>query len=266
MRALTSITMVLILSVTCFAQDKLSKEEIKKLIDDKLTELDATYKDKTTGAPELLAKQKAIVTALVGHWERFLDPQRKSLRKHVGKMLKGKREGESKFAIETLGSMGGGKKGKEAKASTKTLVKAAGLKAVRRDKVLLPLVFDSIGKLGHTAGVATLTDSLSHKDTKIVVAAIRALAGYDKAKTGVRKEIFKCVLRAIPGEPGSGSQGGGGSGTRRRLNNATFDEDRRQAIEAAANRTFYRLTKEQLTGQWHWTRWWNNTGKRKARW
>ena len=242
-------------------EEKAALLKMREAIAKDLTALEAAIKEK------LPKEQIRLIRSLVPRWKHFDKKQRKLLRADMEKLFAKGAEDLRLTIVRALGRMDGGKKGLEAKKSTHTLLKYLKVKKVVAKGALHREILKSLGLLKRAAGMAALLDSLNDKETKTVTAAIQSLGQFHKAKTSVRKEIFKTILRAIPSPRTSGGNRGGGAGGRSGgLVDPRFDYERKRKIESAADATFRKLTGEQLRGKEAWMRWWNKKGKKKSKW
>ncbi len=240
-------------------EEKAALVQMREGIAKDLTELETAIDEKRP------KEQIRLIRSLVLRWKHFEKKQRKTFRGGIEKLFGKGKEDLRLTVIRALGEMDGGKKGVEAEKSTRTLLKYLKVKKVVAKGSLHREILKSLGTLKRASGMAALLDSLNDKETKTVVAAIQALGEYDRAKTSVRKEIFKTILRAIPSPRTSGgNRGGGGRGGG--LVDPRFDYKRKRQIESAADQTFRALTGEQFRGKSAWTRWWNKRGKKKRKW
>ncbi len=242
-------------------EEKAALLQMREAIAKDLAALEAAIKEK------LPKEQIRLIRSLVPRWKHFDKKQRKPFRTDIEKLFAKGSEDLRLTIVRAFGRLDGGKKGVEAERSTRTLLKYLKMKKVVAKGSLRREILKSLGLLKRASGMAALLDALNDKETKTVVAAIQALGEYDKAKTSVRKEIFKTILRAIPSPRTSGgNRGGTGGGRRGGLVDPRFDYERKKKIESAADQTFRRLTGEQFLRKEAWTRWWNKKGKKKSKW
>jgi hypothetical protein len=211
-------------------------------VDDGIASLEKAIKEKAK--PDI----KHFVTLLADKFAAAKPEQKKTIIKLDGMVLNGAEQDLKDAAVEALARTDA--------SAVPTLIKELDKKPTEDNLGYMSAVIKAIGRLKDPkAGQDRLLKLLKHKTIDVVASAVEALANYKDAAFEAKKTIFDDILK-IYASIASAANDPRDSTAKAKL----------AKLGPAADETLRNLTGQQIKGAVEWQKWWNDTGKKAAKW
>lgn len=214
-------------------------------VDDSIAGLEKAIKEKAK------ADIKHFVSALGDKFAAAKPPQQKDILRLDGVVLALPEQELRDAAVEAIG--------KTNADGVPLLLKELDKKATEENAGYQALVIKSLGKLKDPkAGLERLTKLLRNKSIAVVATATEALSNYKDAPFETKKNVFDDIMKIYL----SVHSAANASNAQR----DTTAKNKLSTLQAPADETLKALTGQQLKGAPDWQKWWNETGKKAAKW
>jgi hypothetical protein len=211
-------------------------------IDDGIASLEKAIKEKAK--PDI----KHYLTLLADKYASAKPEQKKNILRLDGLVLNNADQELKDAAVEAVARTDA--------AGVALLVKELDKKPTEDNMAYMAAVIKAIGRLKDPkAGQDRLLKLLKHKSIDVVAFATEALANYKEAPMEAKKEIFDDILK-IYASIASAANEPRDSTAKAKLTK----------LQPAADETLRNLTGQSLKGAIDWQKWWNDTGKKAAKW
>jgi HEAT repeat protein len=211
-------------------------------IDDAIASLEKAIKEKAK--PDI----KHFLTLLADKYATAKPEQKKTIVKLDGQVLGNADQELKDAAVEALG--------KTDASAAPTLIKEIDKKPTEENLNYMAAVVKALGRLKDPkAGQDKLLKLLKHKSIDVTAVAIEALANYKDAPFEAKKEIFDDILKIYGSIQSAANEP-----------RDTTAKAKLTKIQGPADETLRNLTGQSLKGAVDWQKWWNDTGKKAAKW